>query len=131
MITKPSMLLLDEPTSGLDSSTALRIVHLLRRQAQRGMAVLTTIHQPSSEIFKVFDRIIVLSEGYTVYNGPPMEVKPYFSQFGLQMSNYSNPADKLSIIASVPKTVLTKDVTIKDLAIKCKELQKENFFLSD
>ena len=95
------------------------------------MAVLTTIHQPSSEIFTLFDRIIVLSEGYTIYNGPPMEVKSYFSQFGLQMANYSNPADKLSIIASVPRTVLTKDITIKNLSIECKKLQKENFFLSE
>jgi len=47
------------------------------------------------------------------------------------MANYSNPADKLSIIASVPRTVLTKDITIKNLAIKCKELQQENFFLSE
>ena len=44
IITKPSLLLLDEPTSGLDSSTALRICQLLRRQAERGMTVLATIH---------------------------------------------------------------------------------------
>jgi len=44
MITKPSLLLLDEPTSGLDSSTAIRIMQLLRQQANRGMAVLATIH---------------------------------------------------------------------------------------
>ena len=47
------------------------------------------------------------------------------------MANYSNPADKLSIIASVPRTVLMKDMTIENLAIECKKLQKENFFLSE
>ena len=71
MITKPSLLLLDEPTSGLDSTTAFRIMLLMRQQAQRGMSILATIHQPSSELFMIFDRIILLSEGYTVYNGPP------------------------------------------------------------
>jgi len=46
LITEPSLLLLDEPTSGLDSSTALRIILLLKNEARRGVAVLTTIHQP-------------------------------------------------------------------------------------
>lgn len=88
MISNPSLLLLDEPTSGLDSSTAFRIVKLLRKQAERGMSVLATIHQPSSELFFLFDRVILLSEGYTIYNGPPSRVKEYFEQFGLTMGNY-------------------------------------------
>ena len=106
MITKPSLMLLDEPTSGLDSSTAVRIMQLLRQQAERGMSVLATIHQPSSELFMLFDRVILLSEGYTVYNGPPRGVRAYFEQFGLVMKNFSNPADKLSAIASIPRNVL-------------------------
>ena len=64
----------------------------------------------------LFDRVILLSEGHTVYNGPPGEVKSYFEKFGLTMRNYSNPADKLSIIASMPRTVLNKDITIEQLA---------------
>ena len=78
LITEPSLLLLDEPTSGLDSSTALRIIDVLRAQAKRGMSVMATIHQPSSEIFFRFDRVILLSEGYTIYNGPPNRVQEYF-----------------------------------------------------
>ena len=54
----------------------------------------------------MFDRVIVLSEGYTIYNGPPQKVKEYFDKYGLVMSRYSNPADKLSIIASEPYRVL-------------------------
>ena len=71
LITEPTLLLLDEPTSGLDSSTALRIIGLLRKQAYNGMAVLATIHQPSAEILLKFDRVILLSEGQTIFNGPP------------------------------------------------------------
>ena len=78
LITEPSLLLLDEPTSGLDSSTSKRIVQLLRKEAERGMAVLATIHQPSSDLFMMFDKVILLSEGYTVYCGPPSMVKAYF-----------------------------------------------------
>ena len=60
--------------------------------------------------------MILLSEGRTIYNGPPLEVKPYFGKFGLQMSTYSNPADKLSIIASAPRSVLNDEITIDRLA---------------
>ena len=68
LITNPSILLLDEPTSGLDTYTALRITRLLKQEASRGMTILATVHQPSSEIFHMFDRVIVLSEGKTIYN---------------------------------------------------------------
>ena len=78
LITEPSILLLDEPTSGLDSSTSKRIIKLLRKEAQRGMTVLATIHQPSADIFLMFDKVIVLSEGHTIYSGPPVKVRPYF-----------------------------------------------------
>ena len=51
LITEPTLWLLDEPTSGLDSSTALRIVKLLKAESEKGMAIMTTIHQPAAEIF--------------------------------------------------------------------------------
>ena len=51
LITEPSILLLDEPTSGLDASCALRVVQQLRLEAQRGLSVAVTIHQPSSKLF--------------------------------------------------------------------------------
>jgi len=71
IITNPALLLLDEPTSGLDASTALRIIKILKQEATRGVSILATIHQPSSSILFCFDRVILLSEGYTIYNGPP------------------------------------------------------------
>ena len=70
----------------------------------------------------MFDRVIVLSEGYTIYNGPPQMVKEYFDKYGLVMSRYSNPADKLSIIASEPYRVLqSKDADIVTLYKNCKQ----------
>jgi ABC-type multidrug transport system ATPase subunit len=71
LITNPSLLLMDEPTSGLDSTTSLRIMQIMKSEAQRGMAVLATIHQPSAKLLFLFDRVILLSEGYTIYNGRP------------------------------------------------------------
>ena len=75
-------MLLDEPTSGLDSSTALAIGKTLRQEAARGMAILCTIHSPSSDLFQQFDRVIVLSSGRTIYNGPVSNINSYFSALG-------------------------------------------------
>ena len=119
LITEPSLLLLDEPTSGLDSSTALRICQMLKKEARRGMSVMATIHQPSANIFFLFDRVILLSEGYMIYNGPPSLVKEYFEKQGLRMSRFSNPADKLSNIAAEPKTVLGEQATVIELYKQC------------
>mmetsp|Transcript_36401 Transcript_36401/g.55872 ORF Transcript_36401/g.55872 Transcript_36401/m.55872 type:complete len:89 (+) Transcript_36401:758-1024(+) len=51
LITDPRLILLDEPTSGLDSSTALRIISMLKKEVEQGMTVIATIHQPSGDIF--------------------------------------------------------------------------------
>ena len=67
MITNPRLLLLDEPTSGLDSFTALQIVKLMHDLAKKGQTIISTIHQPSSEAFLEFDRLLLLSKGYCVY----------------------------------------------------------------
>ena len=119
LITEPSLLLLDEPTSGLDSSTAKCIVGLLKAETQRGMTIVSTIHQPAADIFLMFDRVILLAEGHTIYNGPPIEVKNYFGSFGLEMGRFNNPADKLSMIAAEPRRVLREDVTIHELTQAC------------
>ncbi|TVY80888.1 ZEB2-regulated ABC transporter [Lachnellula suecica] len=60
----------DEPTSGLDSQTAWSMCMLLRKLADHGQAVLCTIHQPSSQLFRIFNRLLILSsEGETIYFG--------------------------------------------------------------
>jgi len=63
--------------------------------------------------------VILLSEGYTIYNGPPSEVKAYFEQFGLKMNRFCNPADKLSSIASEPRLTLDERTTIVALSDAC------------
>ena len=78
LISEPSILLLDEPTSGLDSQSAKRVCQQLKLEAERGLAVAATIHQPSSELLWNFDRVILLSEGRTIYNGSPKEIRKYF-----------------------------------------------------
>lgn len=71
LAAKPKLLLfLDEPTSGLDSQSAWAIMDFLRSLAANGQAILCTIHQPSAELFQVFDRLLLLRKGgQTVYFG--------------------------------------------------------------
>jgi ABC-type multidrug transport system ATPase subunit len=116
LITNPSLMLLDEPTSGLDSSTSLRITKILKNEAARGMAVLATIHQPSADLLFLFDRVMVLSDGFTIFNGPPKHVEEFFSHWGFKMPRYANPADKLSSIASEPWRDLPDRPTIIEIA---------------
>jgi len=81
LIREPSILLVDEPTSGLSSMDSDIVMHLLRKQAISGRLVIVNIHQPSSDIFKLFDQIIVLDKGgYPVYKGNPLDGIIYFKQ---------------------------------------------------
>ncbi|XP_051122381.1 ABC transporter G family member 21 [Andrographis paniculata] len=101
MLVNPSLLLLDEPTSGLDSTTAQRIMGTLRRLSRGGRAVAATVHQPSSRLFRMFDKVIVLSEGCSIYSGPANSAIDYFASIGYSPGfNFMNPADFLLDLAN-------------------------------
>ena len=79
LIREPSILFLDEPTSGLSSRDSENILDLLKELTIKGKLVFVVIHQPSSEIFKMFDRLIILDTGgYLIYTGDPVESISYF-----------------------------------------------------
>ncbi|CAL0334246.1 unnamed protein product [Lupinus luteus] len=69
ILTRPNLLFLDEPTSGLDSASAYFVVQTLRNIAHDGKTVISSIHQPSSEVFALFDDLFLLSGGQTIYIG--------------------------------------------------------------
>ncbi len=79
LIRKPPILFLDEPTSGLSSADSENIMDLLKELTLQGKLVIVVIHQPSSDIYKMFDRVLLLDQGgYLIYNGPPIEAISYF-----------------------------------------------------
>ncbi|RWW13249.1 hypothetical protein BHE74_00048327 [Ensete ventricosum] len=102
LLVDPSLLLLDEPTSGLDSTTAARIVATLRRLAvEKGRTVVTTIHQPSSRLYRMFDKIVLLSEGNAIYYGRAAAAVDYFASVGFPSPiDGVNPADFLLDLAN-------------------------------
>ena len=81
LIREPSVLFVDEPTSGLSSRDSENIMDLLRELALKGRLVFVVIHQPSSDIFKMFDRLLLMDqEGHPVYYGDPVEAVVYFKR---------------------------------------------------
>ncbi len=56
-----------EPTSGLDSTSAVALIGVLRELAAKGKTIITSIHQPSSQIFHSFDQLILLADGKTIF----------------------------------------------------------------
>jgi len=79
LLREPSVLFVDEPTSGLSSRDSENIMDLLKELSLRGKMIFTVIHQPSSEIFKMFDKLVILDVGgYQIYYGNPVDAVIYF-----------------------------------------------------
>lgn len=79
LIREPAILFLDEPTSGLSSRDSENILDLLKELTIKGKLVFVVIHQPSSDIFKMFDKLLILDTGgYLIYNGDPIESIIYY-----------------------------------------------------
>lgn len=116
LITQPSLLLLDEPTSyvssssflhmfisfsptsfhrGLDAAAALSLIQLLKRLADEGCTIITTLHQPRSSIWRLFDKAVLMNDGEIVFAGTPAQAIEFFAQNGWQCPSFTNPADYL------------------------------------
>lgn len=93
LIMDPPLLFIDEPTSGLDSFMAENVVTLISKLAKANRTILCTIHQPASEIFQLFDRICLVSEGEIAYMGDTASGLDTFSSAGYPCKDNFNPAD--------------------------------------
>ncbi|WOG96299.1 hypothetical protein DCAR_0415634 [Daucus carota subsp. sativus] len=93
ILMRPRLLFLDEPTSGLDSASAFFVTQTLRALSRDGRTVIASIHQPSSEVFELFDRLYLLSGGKTVYFGQASEAYEFFAQAGFPCPSLRNPSD--------------------------------------
>ncbi len=81
LLREPSVLFVDEPTSGLSSNDSEMVMLLLRQQASKGKLVIVNIHQPSSDIYKLLDRLWVMDKhGYVIFSGNPIDAVVYFKQ---------------------------------------------------
>jgi len=95
LVTMPKILLLDEPTSGLDSRTSREVMAAIKTVAQRhDMIIIASIHQPNWETFFLFDKLLLLAQGRTMYFGPSTGLDKYLAE-GLRhpVPNHANPTD--------------------------------------
>ena len=81
VLTDPPLMFCDEPTSGLDSYMAQNVVDVLKQLADKGKTIICTIHQPSSQVYAMFDRILLMAEGRTAYLGGAKDALEFFQRF--------------------------------------------------
>ncbi|MCS7017820.1 MAG: ATP-binding cassette domain-containing protein [Cytophagales bacterium] len=88
LIREPSILFLDEPTSGLSSRDSENVIDLLKELSLKGKLVFAVIHQPSSDIYKMFDKMYILDTGgYPAFYGNPIEAVTYFKKATRQVGS--------------------------------------------
>ncbi|KAJ1695778.1 hypothetical protein LUZ63_012476 [Rhynchospora breviuscula] len=113
LLINPSLLFLDEPTSGLDSTTAGKIVSTLLNLTKGGRTVVMSIHQPSSRMFYMFHKVLLLSDGHPIYFGKGSSAMEYFASVGYAPSVLMNPSDFLLDIANGALFSIIIDVAFK------------------
>ncbi|CAH1772251.1 unnamed protein product [Owenia fusiformis] len=119
ILTDPMLMLLDEPTSGLDSNTACNLMKIMKSYTQvNNKTVITTIHQPSSQIYHLFDRVLLITNGQVAYFGEGSKILSFFSSLGLECSMNYNPADfileKVSDEKEIQDTIIEAANKLRD-----------------
>lgn len=100
LLDNPKILFLDEPTTNLDSVTSNQCIQLLKNLAAEGRTVICSIHQPSVNVFQMFDHVYALADGTCIYQGSSFNVVPFLSDLDLICPSTYSPADFLLEIAN-------------------------------
>ena len=132
LIADPSVILLDEPTSGLDSFMAKQICKLMQNLAhEQGKTVIATIHQPSSEAFSYFDRLLLMSDGNIVFQGLANQSPAYFKSIGFALGKFANPADSFMKVLSVNYPKLKADEEKLETLVRSYNLELSKLVLKE
>jgi len=119
--------MLDEPTSGLDSFKARSICKLLHDLARmKGKTIISTIHSPLSEVFFFFDRLILMADGFTVFQGDAKESMDYFRSLGkFDVPKRVNPADYFMKVLDIKYPKQADDIEKLELLNRSYRFQLE------
>jgi ABC-type multidrug transport system ATPase subunit/ABC-type multidrug transport system permease subunit len=128
LISDPKIVFLDEPTTGLDSYNAYEVIQLLRTLAEKGKIIIFTIHQPSSEIYQLLDKLCILALGQTVYFGPQESCYDHFEKCKIPVPLNYNPfehfIEKTNIMAIGEKSIRDLVPEIQEDMEKQKQYEK-------
>jgi len=126
LITDPNLIFLDEPTTGLDSFTAQNVIEVLASLAGSGRTIISTIHQPNSEIFEGFDQLMLMAGGRTLYLNDASKAVDYFASIGEKCPERTNPADYFMNMMSI-EALDEVDTEDPDELIKSKTMIEESY----
>ncbi|CAB5321699.1 unnamed protein product [Rhizophagus irregularis] len=129
LLTDPSVILLDEPTSGLDSALALELAKILKELAiKQRKTIIIVIHQPSSQVFEIFDKLMLMCDGHMVYFGKRANVADYLANLGFKCHPNYNLADYILELlnddASKQKLIHSYANQVRDDPTGKKEIEK-------
>ncbi|XP_005390993.1 PREDICTED: ATP-binding cassette sub-family G member 8 isoform X2 [Chinchilla lanigera] len=131
LLWNPGILILDEPTSGLDSFTAHNLVKTLSRLAKGNRLVLISLHQPRSDIFRLFDLVLLMTSGTPIYLGAAQHMVQYFTTIGHPCPRYSNPADFYVDLTSIDRRSQEQEAASRAKAQSLAALFREKVCDSD
>ncbi|KAK4492355.1 hypothetical protein RD792_003159 [Penstemon davidsonii] len=117
ILTRPRLLFLDEPTSGLDSASAFFVIQSIKNLARDGRTVISSIHQPSSEVFALFDDLYLLSGGETVYFGE--------AKLALKEETHKTSDPLMNLATADIKSILVEKYRRSDYASKARLRSRE------
>ncbi|KAI9353042.1 P-loop containing nucleoside triphosphate hydrolase protein [Zopfochytrium polystomum] len=122
-VTMPEILFLDEPTSGLDSNTSLHLMDILKSGVvSTGRIAIATLHQPSWELLSLFNKIVLLSAGSTVFFGPPADAVVHFAKLNFHPRPNQNPADFFMDLLTIDTS--KPDEGIEEDKVRVQQLQE-------
>ncbi|XP_031122874.1 ABC transporter G family member 15-like isoform X2 [Ipomoea triloba] len=127
ILVRPRILFLDEPTSGLDSASAFFVVQALKNICRDGRTVVSSIHQPSSEVFALFDDLYLLSGGETVYFGEAKNAVQFFAEAGFPCPSRRNPSDHFLRCINSDFDIVT--ATLKG-SMRLRETHKSDYLMN-
>ncbi len=131
LIREPAVLFVDEPTSGLSSSDSHKMMELLKAQTNKGKLIISIIHQPSSDIIKLFDRLWILDKGgYMVYDGDPVDSLVFFKTETSQANAAESECPNCGNVDAedILELIETKEVTEEGFKSDKRQVQPEDWY---
>lgn len=137
VLSRPQILFLDEPTSGLDSVASREVINTLKKIAvSEKIIVIASIHQPSTSTFQLFDKVLFLSKGKTIYNSKVSEIPAYFESIHYGIPQYHNPSEYIldlintdfsnNLTSDEESTIGDKEMIVQDLVNKWRKVEERH-----
>ncbi|CAH0767419.1 unnamed protein product [Diatraea saccharalis] len=123
LLSSPQILICDEPTTGLDSYNALLVVESLKKLAIRGKVVICSVHQPSMDVLKEFNSIILMADGKLLFHGSHEECKDMFESVNLYCPKNYNPAEFYIREVSRLSPELVESIKASHQSVSCVETE--------